>query len=142
MSLQSVEEQFRSYMLGDTRIAAQLSGRWYLEPLPQNSAFPAVLLTRIATVRNWVRARGGQFSDMGWCRLQVDIYDNSGKDSAQTVSQLAQYVIERLRSFNAYNSGNGGSNRVLNQQLRPVPELQPPGYRAILDVKSFFSDNT
>lgn len=145
MALQTVEEQLRTAMLADPNIAPLLGTRWYVEPLPQNSTFPAVTVVRVATVRNAVRGNGSmQSADVGWIRLQIDIWDNTDAASAQRVSQIAQYVLNALKTFSAWGQGSQtltGSNRLLNQQLRPVPELQPPGYRAILDIKIWFADN-
>jgi Protein of unknown function (DUF3168) len=143
MSLVTVEEQLRTALLADGNIAPIVGTRLYVEPLPQQlQNFPAITMTRIATVRNWVRSRTGQFADMGWVRLQLDIWDNTDNLTYQRVSQLIQYIIQALRTFNAYGNTQAGSNRVLNQQVRPTPELQPPGYRGILDLKIWFSDNT
>lgn len=146
MALITVEEQLRSAMLADPNIGPLLATRWYVEPLPQNSLFPAVTVVRIATVRQPMRTSGSssQTADVGWTRLQIDVWDNTDANSGPRVSQIAQYIINVLANFSAYGAGATtlrGSNRVLNQQLRPVPELQPPGYRAILDVKIWFADS-
>lgn len=144
MALTTVEELLRTAMLADSNISTALGTRWYIEPLPQNTAFPAVTVVRVATVRQPMRnGNSSQTADVGWTRLQIDIWDNTDAASAQRVSQLAKNVIDVLKTFSAYGQGAvtlAGSNRVLNQQLRPVPELQPPGYRAILDVKIWFAD--
>ena len=144
MALTTVEEQLRTAMLADPNISPLLGTRWYIEPLPQNSAFPAVTVVRVSTIRQAMRnGNSSQTADIGWTRLQIDVWDNTDAASAQRVSQIAQYIIDVLKTFSAYGQGARtltGSNRVLNQQLRAVPELQPPGYRAILDVKIWFTD--
>lgn len=144
MSLTTVEELLRSAMLADANLGPLLATRWYRDPLPQNVNFPAVSVARVSTIRQPMRSgNSSQTADVGWTRLQIDIWDNTDAASAQRVSQIAQYIIDVLKTFSAYGQGTRtltGSNRVLNQQLRPVPELQPPGYRAILDVKVWFTD--
>ena len=84
---------------------------------------------------------GGQFSDFGWCRFQLDLFDNA--DDEQTAA-IAQAVIEMLRTFNAVNgTSTGGSNRVL-QQIGPrrIADTQPPIFHTRMDLQIFFSDNT
>lgn len=142
MSLQTVEDMLTTALRTDPNIGPLVATRVYVEPLPQNVALPAITFQRISTIRNYVRTRGGQFADMGWARFQISIWDNSDASSYQRVSQLAQYLIQAMRTFNAYWSGVAGSNRVLSQMVEPVADLQPPGYRARLDLKIWFSDNT
>lgn len=142
MALLSVEDQFRAAALANVTINGYLQGRLYLSGLPQNvPAYPAASYQRISTERNWVNAPGGQFSDFGWTRFQLDIFDNS--DDEQTAA-IAQAFIEMLRTFNACNSSaNGGSNRVL-QQIGPmrIAETQPPIFHTRMDLQLFFADNT
>ena len=145
--LTTVEEQLRTAMLADPNIGPLLGTRWYREPLPQNVNYPAVSVVRVSTIRQPMRTgTSSQTADVGWVRLQIDVWDNTnggGATSAQFVSQIAQYIIDALKTFSAYGQGARtltGSNRVLNQQLSPTPELQPPGYRARLDVKIWFVD--
>lgn len=141
MSLLAVEQQLRTALLANASIAAAVGTRIYVEPLPQNGRFPAMSMQRISTIYNYVHGDNGMFADFGWTRIQLDIWDNTAADSFQLVSQQAQYVRETLRTFKATNQSKS-ANRVMNLQIRPLADLQPIGYRAILDLKIYFADNT
>lgn len=143
MILLSVEQQFRQAMLNNGAVAAALPGGLYEVQLPQNVAtYPAGSFQRVSTQRNWVQAQGGQYSDMGWTRFQIDLWSNT-ETADDDVDIAALAIIQALRTFNAYSGGSaGGSNRVLNQRMQVEPQTQPPMFRCILDVQIWFSDNS
>lgn len=143
MALLSVEQQFRTAMLANAAVAAALPGGLYEVQLPQNvPTYPVGSFQRISTQRNWVNAQGGQFSDFGWVRFQVDLWSNT-ETADDDVSQAAQAIIVALRTFNAYSSASqGGSARVMNQRTHVEPNTQPPMWREMLDIQIWFSDNT
>jgi hypothetical protein len=145
MALKTVEEIFHQAIAADSVLGPAFGGRIYLVQMPQLvPAYPAMTFQRISTQRIWVHAQSGvgKESSAGFTRFQVDIWSNTAT-GGNDVSGLAQALINFLQKFNAYSVyPQGGSNFVMNQQLRVEPQTQPPMFRAILDIQIFFSDNT
>lgn len=139
----TTEELFRTAMLANAGVSAALpGGLWHIQ-LPQNvPTFPAASFQRVSTTRSWVHAPGGQFSDSGWCRFQVDIWSNTETSDSDVIS-AGLAITQALRTFNAYSTAQqGGSNRVLSEFCALEPDTQPPMFRYTMDLQIWFSDNT
>ena len=142
MSLLTVEQQLRTYLLAQPAIAAALPGGLYHVQLPQSvPTYPAATYQRVSTQRNYVHGQNGQYSDMGWMRFQLDVWSNT-ETAATDVINAGLLIMQAVRTFNAYSQSGPGSNRVLQERVQVEPDTQPPMFRYMMDIQVWFSDNT
>lgn len=92
--MSSTIEAVKAALAADTQVAAAVGARVYPLRLPQNVAFPAVVLGEVSNVpANTLAGLAGATTTT---RLQVDVYAKSYPEAA-SVTQLIDAALARLR---------------------------------------------
>jgi hypothetical protein len=112
--------------------------RLYDIQLPQQSAFPAVVMFQVSNPPAYVI--GGRLST-SWARIQFTVF-GTGNDS-ENASAVVDALQDFLKTFTAYgNLSRSGSydNRIVNDRDAGIAQTQPLTYQRILDVLIFSND--
>lgn len=135
-----LEERMRAALLRDAGVAAACGGRMAEGHKPQGGAYPQVTFKRTSTPFSYVQE--GRLS-IYWARMSFLCWDKT-PDGARTV---AAAIIAALPTFDLTQAPQEpepvltvSSNKVLNQLADEWPDPEPTIYRAILDVKIWFTE--
>ena len=147
----ALETLFRTAMVGDPTLGPLLAKdgggnpAFYLDQLIQNPVYPAGRFQRITTHPYYVHSPASPQGSTGWCRFQVDFWTN-GANAAFQREQLCRALLGALALFNAWALPGspvitGSAPSFLLNRIHTVePQVHPPLYKAILDVKVFYQD--
>ena len=91
-----LEQGLRAALVADSDVNALVSGRVYLERMPQAGAYPCVVYNRIGTSTNSLVSEVETLAEVRvqfdcWADSAVDAYDLAGKVRAATVGQQGSF---------------------------------------------------
>lgn len=135
-----MEERMRTALLADAGVTSATGGRMAEGHKPQGSALPQVTFKRSSTPFTYVQE--GR-SSIYWSRVTFMCWSKT-PDGAR---QMAAAIIAALPTFDLTQVPQDpepvldrSPNKVLNQFADEWPDPEPTIYRAILDVKIWFTE--
>lgn len=135
-----MEERMRAALLANAGVATASGGRIAEGHKPQGGALPQVTFKRTSTSFQYVQE--GRLS-IYWSRLTFMCWDKS-PDGARAI---AAAIIAALPTFDLTQAPQNpepvldrSPNKVLNQFADEWPDPEPTIYRALLDIKIWFTE--
>lgn len=105
--------------------------RWHDTQLPQQDAFPAVVVLIVSNPADYVFTGRTPTS---WSRVQFTVY-GTGNDS-ENASLVVNALQDFLVTFNAYSPRTlpANANRIVNDKDGGIADTQPLTYQRFVDV--------
>jgi hypothetical protein len=143
----TLEQQIYAALTSDAGIQAVIGSNLFLVQLPPNPTYPCAAFQRISTNPIYSHSpSAGQQGTVGWCRFQFTCWA-TGATSGQSVEAFAAAILAALQTFNAWAvpmspevAIDQAPNFVIGRRMGIEPQLSPPVFKTIIDVKIWYRD--
>lgn len=146
----ALEQLIHAALIADVGVQAAL-GRdaagnvtLYLVQLPPgivDGYYPAAAFQRISTVPLYTHSQGVGTANgsAGWTRFQFTVWAKGAGSGLQTDTAI-RAILTALASFNGQPGVLGAANFLMSRRMQVEPQVDPPLFKAIADVRIWYQD--